>query len=209
MPLRHKVHRLLDPRRRLLVIVSFLAGYSYFYIFREKVHHSINYPPYLTNTDRANISKSRDTPGIPRTYHYDGQLLLFVAIFTAASFKDRRQAIRETWLRDCKPHKNIMCKFFTDRLDSTGNPADNKTVRMLERESSKNNDDLILVNSMSGHNFALRFLVVLDYAMRVTHFEYFLRIDDDHFPCLDRIVAELPSRPNTGLYWGWQHCAKG
>lgn len=37
-------------------------------------------------------------------------------------------------------------------------------------------------------------------------FDFFLRIDDDHFLCLDRLVYELPSRPKQSLYWGFIHC---
>ena len=38
------------------------------------------------------------------------------------------------------------------------------------------------------------------------HFDYFLRIDDDYFLCLDRLLFELPYRPKQGLYWGYIHC---
>jgi len=37
-------------------------------------------------------------------------------------------------------------------------------------------------------------------------FEYFLRIDDDYFLCMDRLLYELPFRPKLSLYWGWVHC---
>ena len=37
-------------------------------------------------------------------------------------------------------------------------------------------------------------------------FDFFLRIDDDHFLCLERLVYELPHRPKNSLYWGFIHC---
>ncbi len=37
-------------------------------------------------------------------------------------------------------------------------------------------------------------------------FDFFLRIDDDQFLCLDRLVGELRFRPKTSLYWGFIHC---
>ena len=36
--------------------------------------------------------------------------------------------------------------------------------------------------------------------------QYFLRVDDDYFICMDRLLYELPFRPDNGLYWGWTHC---
>ena len=37
-------------------------------------------------------------------------------------------------------------------------------------------------------------------------FDFFLRIDDDHFLCIDHLVYELPHRPKNSLYWGFIHC---
>lgn len=37
-------------------------------------------------------------------------------------------------------------------------------------------------------------------------YDFFLRIDDDHFLCVDRLVRELQYRPKEGLYWGFVHC---
>ena len=39
-------------------------------------------------------------------------------------------------------------------------------------------------------------------------FDYFLRVDDDYFICLDRLLKELPHRPKS-IYWGWVHCIPG
>lgn len=37
-------------------------------------------------------------------------------------------------------------------------------------------------------------------------FDYFLRIDDDYFLCMNRLLLELPHRPKHGMYWGYVHC---
>ena len=44
------------------------------------------------------------------------------------------------------------------------------------------------------------------YAENHNSFEYFLRVDDDYFICMPRLLYELPFRPDTGLYWGYTHC---
>ena len=59
-----------------------------------------------------------------------------------------------------------------------------------------------------GINFTLRLLWMMKWAMQHYNFDYFLRVDDDHFICLDRLVYELPHRPKNSLYWGFIHCRK-
>ena len=40
-------------------------------------------------------------------------------------------------------------------------------------------------------------------------FRYLLRIDDDYFLCLKRLLLELPTRPKKNLIWGYFHCQAG
>ena len=44
------------------------------------------------------------------------------------------------------------------------------------------------------------------YTENYSSVQYFLRVDDDYFVCMDRLLYELPFRPDNGLYWGWTHC---
>ena len=39
-------------------------------------------------------------------------------------------------------------------------------------------------------------------------FRYLLRIDDDYFLCLKRLLSELPTRPKKNLIWGHFHCQR-
>ena len=133
-------------------------------------------------------------------------LLLYVGIFSAAQFIERRNGIRKTWMTECKIERRVICKFFTDSLDAFGKPIGKDELDILKKESEVHNQDLAIVDSPSGWNFALRFLVVIENAAKEAKFDFFLRIDDDHFPCMDRLIRELPYRPKNGLVWGWQHC---
>ena len=54
--------------------------------------------------------------------------------------------------------------------------------------------------------FAERLLQTMEWAMERHNFDFFLRIDDDHFLCLDRLLHELNFRPKHALYWGFVHC---
>lgn len=57
-----------------------------------------------------------------------------------------------------------------------------------------------------GREFGFRFLNQIKWAMATFHFRYLLRIDDDYFLCLKKLLAELPKRPNKNLVWGFFHC---
>ena len=57
--------------------------------------------------------------------------------------------------------------------------------------------------------FGLRFLNQIEWAKANFDFQYLLKLDDDYFVCLKRIIAELPSRPTSNLVWGHFHCEAG
>ena len=54
--------------------------------------------------------------------------------------------------------------------------------------------------------FTARLLWILQWSSRRYNSQYLLRIDDDHFLCLERLLYELPFRPKKALYWGFVHC---
>ena len=62
---------------------------------------------------------------------------------------------------------------------------------------------------LRGWEFGPRFLKQIQWAMAKFDFQYLLRIDDDYFLCLKRLLAELPTRPKQNLVWGSFHCLVG
>eukprot|EP00794_Sanderia_malayensis_P009818 gene9818-10825_t len=134
---------------------------------------------------------------------------LFVAILSAQNYSSRRQAIRETWMQDCDLNRGVVCKFFTDGLNERGDPIPDNITERLEDESKKNRNDLIILDTPSGVNFAIRLLALMEWGKENLEFDYLLRIDDDNFLCLDRLIEELPVRPRKRLYWGYLHCIRG
>ena len=139
----------------------------------------------------------------------DDQPVLFIAIFSGQNFDERRNSIRQTWMKECTIDRNVVCRFFTDILDTHAKPIRNDTLLKLKKESKENHDDLVLTETPSGSNFAIRLLESMEWAKENFAFDYFLRIDDDHFLCIDRLLRELPYRPRKGLYWGHLHCLPG
>lgn len=135
--------------------------------------------------------------------------ILFIAIMSYITFIERRDSIRNSWLKDCSSPHFVICKFFTDGFTVQGKPITNETRLKLEEESKKNGGDLAVIDSPSGRNFAVRLLMTMEYAKDNFNFDFFLRIDDDHYLCLDRLLGELPYRPKERLYWGHMHCQPG
>ena len=132
--------------------------------------------------------------------------VLFIGIVTGMFFLERRNAIRESWMKDCVPSRRVHCKFFTDGQNVKGEPLDNSTLRKLKKESLSHGGDLIILNGPSGRNFAIRLLNMMAWATSNFEFDFFLRVDDDHYICLDRLLEELHHRPTERLYWGHVHC---
>ena len=86
-------------------------------------------------------------------------------------------------------------------------------VYLQERDD---NNDLVYIPSIESSkdffNFSHRLLYMFRYfALQKDYtFDFFLRVDDDYFVCLQRLLYELPFRISTRpLVWGWMHCAKG
>lgn len=138
---------------------------------------------------KSNLSESQElaaqtkTSSIPR-------LKLVVAILSAPKRMDRRAAIRLTWMNDCS-RKDVLCRFFTDQLASM--EPDVKTA--IVQESLKHGD-IEFMPIAGGMNFGLRMLWLLEWAARNYEFDFFLRIDDDYFLCLRKLLAEIPHRVN-------------
>ena len=96
----------------------------------------------------------------------------------------------------------VRCLFLTD-----GFIADNAQRDLIIQERSKYKD--IELQPLQGWEFGLRFLSQIRWAFAKFDFQYFLRIDDDYFLCLKRLLAELPWRPKQNLVWGSFHCEAG
>ncbi|EDO48886.1 predicted protein [Nematostella vectensis] len=130
---------------------------------------------------------------------------LVIAIVTSPLRTDRRKVLRETWMKECV-RPDILCRFFTDRLEDI-EPWALQTA--LQDESSTHND-IEFMPVPQGYNFGWRMIWILEWAFNKYSFHFFLRLDDDYFVCLRRLLHELPRRLNVPrLYWGYIHCKKG
>ena len=134
---------------------------------------------------------------------------LFVGIFSFFLYTNRRDAIRKTWLKDCYIEERSICRFLLDGLDQYGNSINEVVKSNITNESHVNMGDIVLLDTFTGFNFGYRMYYSFIWVMENFDFSFFLRIDDDQYLCLDRLLYELPFRKEKNLYWGYQHCNKG
>ncbi|XP_068728364.1 uncharacterized protein [Montipora capricornis] len=130
------------------------------------------------------------------------KVLLLIIISTAPARFPRRQAVRETWWKHCRKNMQVKCFFVTD-----GFIPDNAKRDLLLQERNQYKD--IELQPLLGWEFGLRFLYQIKWAYAKFDFQYLLRLDDDYFLCLKRLLAELPMRPKENLIWGLFHCQAG
>ena len=86
----------------------------------------------------------------------------------------------------------------------------NRTQRnLILNEKGKYKDIKLQVLKGGRGQFGFRFLNQIKWAAAKFNFQYLLRIDDDYFLCLKRLLSELPLRPKQNLVWGFFHCEAG
>lgn len=160
-----------------------------------------------TKALRFNATKNRrGVKAKKKNMSRDGKtkVIIFIGIISAPHLIFRRNALRRSWLKECK-RKGIPCLFFTDNQDMHGNKLPLHIHVPLHQEQLIHGD-LILAESPGGVNFARRYLWILNWANARYQFKYFLRVDDDYFVCINRLLLELPHRRRKKLYWGHVHC---
>jgi len=129
-------------------------------------------------------------------------LPLFVAIGSAPGNVKLRNAARQGWLRWAS-ETEVMCFFFTDL------EVDAETDRALQDEH-RSHGDIVRQPLPGGYTaFGRRALYQLRYAVDHYNFTHFLRIDDDSFLCLHRLLYELRLRPTQRFFWAKFWCKAG
>lgn len=116
------------------------------------------------------------------------RVILVVGVISAPSLAHRRQGIRLTWLNFCR-RKDIVCKFFLDSIHDMDPGMD----QIIKDENAKYGD-IEYMGVPRGVNFARRILWILEWAVNNYVFDFVLRVDDDMFVCLQRLILELRHR---------------
>ena len=195
--------------RNIFVLVSILSFVVSIFIFHNISYKANAIISYLDkNVTTENPKTTTRSPTQKRELGTSGKrkLLLFVGIHSAPSRLDRRNAIRETWMKECQTNPYAVCRFITDGQDPKGQPLEGVIRIKLENES-RVYGDLLLAEAPGGVNFTVKYLWMLQWANESYDFQYFLRLDDDYFVCFHKLILELKGhRPQQKFQWGWLHC---
>ena len=98
----------------------------------------------------------------------------------------------------------VRCVFVTDGLQLEENQKES-----LLKERNIFGDIVFSPTQNDAVMYGHRFLYLIMWAKAKFNFQYLLRLDDDYFVCMDRMVNELHFRPKRSLSWGWYHCSPG
>ncbi|CAM9867641.1 unnamed protein product [Ectocarpus sp. 12 AP-2014] len=130
-----------------------------------------------------------------------------LAIAVISARPDRRKAIRDTWLNWSDDRVKVL--FFTE---PPGQDADDEAAALTEEVRTYG--DVIVQNVERGMNFGLKILTSMRWISDHYNFDYYLRLDDDYFLCLGRLLDELDclhAEDNSTLvpfYAGFRACNK-
>eukprot|EP01087_Luapelamoeba_hula_P012707 TRINITY_DN356_c0_g1_i1.p1 TRINITY_DN356_c0_g1~~TRINITY_DN356_c0_g1_i1.p1 ORF type:complete len:349 (-),score=63.22 TRINITY_DN356_c0_g1_i1:67-1113(-) len=147
---------------------------------------------------------------------------LFISISSRTEQPERRQMLRDSWLRWASPNYldevvgpptppelrtgngEVVYKFFVDK------PINDSEWNVINKEMAVY-DDLVFMPSTipRGHDlelYARRGLFHLSWTIARFDFEFYLRVDDDSFLCLDKLLYELDFTPRNTFFWGKWWC---
>lgn len=155
---------------------------------RDKMQRLLENPIY----ENFNIKKPR----------VKKKVTVLIIVSSGPRRADRREAIRSTWWAQCKPTFKMIpeCVFFTDKQKPGDEYYD------LIKNENQIHKDMYFQPLRGGIEFGIRFLYHMVWAMTHYEFDYFVRVDDDYFFCLERFLYELPQPMISNFHWGYTHC---
>eukprot|EP00903_Cladosiphon_okamuranus_P008646 g8290.t1 len=108
-------------------------------------------------------------------------VMLVIAVVSARP--DRRQAVRKSWL--AWADERVEIRFFLEKPE----PGSADDVAVAEESAA--HGDIVLMDIDPGMNFGLKLVWALRWMSDEFTFDFFLRLDDDYFLCLRRLLDEL------------------
>ena len=131
----------------------------------------------------------------------DTHYLLVVLILSSVGGRERRDAIRETWMKGYRESKHpVLIKFSVGTQGLSHTDLDS-----LNSEQKAFNDLLLLPNLKESYsNLTRKLLYSFVKLYQSFDFSYLMKCDDDTFVILEAILQELSDRTSKkSLYWGF------
>ncbi|XP_053205182.1 beta-1,3-galactosyltransferase 6-like [Panonychus citri] len=126
---------------------------------------------------------------------------LVILIMSAPGYKDRRDAIRESWINLIGSNRSIKY-YFVMGTQSGGNLV----LEHLKKEQEKFNDIIIFPHILDSYStLSLKLLESLRWTYSRFNYKFILKVDDDSFVRIDKLYDELKSKKadSRTLYWGY------
>lgn len=126
---------------------------------------------------------------------------LFIMVLTAPNGKDRRDAMRKTWLSNLETLDSpVLAKFVIGVKELS-----QEHLKKLEEENTLYRDILFLPELKDAYEeLPTKVLQTFEWIDQNVNSSYILKVDDDSFVRLDMIISELKSTSSVNrLYWGF------
>ena len=128
------------------------------------------------------------------------ETFLLVMVLTAPKNQERRDIIRKTW---ANIHKNLRDQFLLYFVLGNSELND-ETLDLINDEKAKHKDILALPMIDSYQTLTSKVLASFVQLSRNVKFEYLLKVDDDSYVQLPKMLEELKnSNFDKSLYWGF------
>ena len=122
---------------------------------------------------------------------------LLLVLFSAPDNYFRREAIRNSWLKN-RGHGGV------SHLFSIGVRGLNPNALASLQKENEQYGDLMLLDTMEGYEkLSTKLLESIKYACKEFEFQYLFKGDDDTFVNLKGMLDELSPKRKTRLYWGF------
>lgn len=144
------------------------------------------------------------------------RVALFIAIGSAPANAALRNAARAGWLQWLPKDGSVQYRFFSDARPPTNDALSSDALWDALDSESDMHGDLVLQPLATGYGdkkenaYGKRAIFQVTWCRRkFSSVEYFLRVDDDSFLCLHRLIYELKSAPRQQFFWGRYWCREG
>eukprot|EP01112_Ceratiomyxa_fruticulosa_P012423 TRINITY_DN3438_c0_g1_i5.p1 TRINITY_DN3438_c0_g1~~TRINITY_DN3438_c0_g1_i5.p1 ORF type:complete len:300 (+),score=50.34 TRINITY_DN3438_c0_g1_i5:182-1081(+) len=124
---------------------------------------------------------------------------IVISIISSHNSAEQRTFVRNSWLRilDKLPH--------IDYYFVVGSPQNAMQSKLLEEEKKLYNDIVSLDVDDSYQFLTEKTLQSMEYTLKNFVFDFFVKVDDDTFTRIDRIVKILNKTSPTRFYMGFVH----
>lgn len=159
----------------------------------------------LTNRTDADTPERPTVPATVTGSSSGSRIHVVLVVAIVSARRDRRNAIRRSWL--AWGDDRVKVRFFTEV------PQSGTAEETALGDESAAHGDLVMMNIDPGMNFALKLVWAMRWMSQQFSFDFFLRLDDDYFLCLQRLLDELEetvakANHTLTIYAGHLYCTK-